>query len=436
MRGPKIDAETKAILEESTSTVASSILENESHLQPVLLRTPRQVTASQLYRLEKCQASMVLPQISNTSEYAERGTQIHKYLEYFVESLRNSKLEKPELPKDIAEFCVKIDTQEIRALLDKAEYVMCEHSYGLRVSDGEIEYPFYSTRNDRVYFDSARNRHGEPDTVFGTVDLKFDKNDILHVYDFKAGVTDYGKPGESLQLLFGALTEDTMNGAQIGFIYIKQDGTVVVNEEFVSSEQLKEAARRIGAISKACDEAYTTKYAVPVRGEHCKYCPSFKYCPEQNKTFSEVSAMVAGGKPVDLLNPTTLAITKDNAADVLNKLEQAEMVFKFVRGQLEAFAEKTPFATMDGATFGPKETTRESIDANVARKALAVGYGQEIAVGACEVKMTKTSLGEVLGEYAKENGLKKAEVIRGAMELLREAGAVKASTSTSVGRIK
>lgn len=427
-RAPQIDKETREVLGQSTSKVAQHLLEQIAMSDASLSDAPRQVTASQLYRLEKCQASMVLPQISSTSEYAERGTQIHKYLEYFVESLGNTKTAKPKLPKDIEEFCAKIDTQEIRALLDKAEFIKLESGYGLSVDDCVADYPFYSRRTGRVYFDAEGVGIGKLDCVFGTVDLKFDKNDILHVYDFKTGVTDYGRPSESLQLLFGALTEDTTNGAQIGFIYIKQDGSVVIDEEFVSAEKLQEASLRIGAISEACDKAYKTKYAVPVEGEHCKYCPSFNFCPAKQQLAAHLESGV--------LSPSLPTLSVATAPAILEKLEMAEGLLAAIRKQVDAFAEQHPFTATDGALYGPKTNRRESINGDAAQDIIARMFGASVAAECTETTITKTRLGEKLGEYAAAHGLKKKEVVSSAMRALEDGGALKVSISETVGRTK
>lgn len=389
MRGPELNSETEKALERP------------------------QITASQLPRLFKCNGSLFLPNENETSEAAERGTEIHKYLEWLVNDMRGVKTEKPQLSIENAEFCQKIDVQEIRALIKDASDVFAEQAFGFDV-DAAFQRHNGVARVGRVYkSQSTPSLYG---VVYGTCDLVVKTDDGFSVYDFKTGITDYGDPSKSPQLLAAAYA---FSARVAGFVYIRHDGSVYIKETVLTPRDISEFQEAAKGVFR---------YSPLVTGNHCKYCPSFKFCPQQKQIAKHLDAGV--------LDPELPTLSADTAPRILEKLELAEKLLEKVRKQVEDFARESPFQTTDGATFGPKETVRESINGDAAIDIIGKAFGFDVAAKATKTTLTKTALGEALGDYAKSKGLKKAEVMREAMDALKNAGAVEYSRSVTVGRIK
>ncbi len=389
-----------------------------------------QVTFSQLERLRNCSGSMALPWKETTSEAAERGTRIHNQIHWALHDAGFSS--KPETIRPGV-----LEPLSMDALFEKAKaYSRHFSEMPIALMWGEdrasLPRPHAATRNGRAY---SVGPNGGALVLFGTPDLVMERGEddgfVVEVVDYKTGHADLGRPSESLQLLSALAWHLTKRGPRITdrhiatYAYVRDGEFRFDSEEVAALELLRVAA----AVRKIVAEALgVANGETPIfnPGAHCAYCPAFDSCPS-NKSIVKT---IEDGDAAKWL----VEINSQTAPVLLSKLEQAEMVLKRLWKDVEEFAAHNPFVTLDGQTFGKKQTSRESIRGEIAVEVLGKKFGYAIAAAASETSITKTSLKQAISKHVPKG--QATETLRVAMEALREVGAIETTWSESVGRIK
>jgi hypothetical protein len=122
----------------------------------------------------------------------------------------------------------------------------------------------------------------------GVADLVGWKDGVLHVVDWKSGRGHQVGPKENWQLIVTALAfpkgENESVNARIVKTTSDEPDVFVYTPEFLSEkrDELAEFAKLISG------DEHKTRFKT---GEHCKYCPSWVFCPAQRTAIERAAAM-------------------------------------------------------------------------------------------------------------------------------------------------
>lgn len=327
------------------------------------------LTASALYRAEKCPASASLPQIKRLSAASERGTELHADKE-------------AEAPKG------------------------AEVAYALNVETGAV----------RHLGNGKKREYGElhPREIAGTLDREIVEADRVIVRDYKSGYGYMVRPAaRNLQLGFGAVCAATFHGkdaARVEIEYIDQDGRIDgADLDAFDLATIRERIRNIWT-------AATKKHPQVVTGEHCHYCPCIARCP----AYVELACAVSG----ELL-PSVIpseGLTAEVVAKGWNNVKALKRLLGEVERAYRGFAALWPVPLGDGKFLGERMREREELDGRIVRQVLRDLHGEAVAEKAVELSATKVGLERALAEIAPPRG--KSALIRSALKAIEEANGI------------
>lgn len=233
------------------------------------------LSASHLPRVLACPASHVLPQRKlEAGEAAERGTNIHAFLEVAFKHGRESAWEtfSPELP-GIA----------VARGLD-LELLWADLTDGL----AEATFAFDGvTQTARLLGTSLGRQYENTGEILGTADFvgRHHETRQLIIVDYKTGLLPVDA-ATSQQLAFLALAAHLhyhTNTVTARIVQIREDSTFHFNEREYDAELLREFGAHLGELQQVLTVFAGWQAAgkmLPVAiGEHCKYCPALTSCP-------------------------------------------------------------------------------------------------------------------------------------------------------------
>jgi hypothetical protein len=381
------------------------------------------LTGSGFTRAEKCTASTFLPHVIEAGGvYAGLGSALHRYLHLVAEVGAEAALQL--IDPEYREACSKVELEGLPHSNPEGWAVEVAFAWDWLAGTGR---ELYRGSGARLY------PALEPTELAGTADLVGLDGQTVIVLDLKSGWADLGRPEDSAQLQFYAVCAAAAYGASeaiVGFIRLV-DGEPRYQQARLDAFALADATVRLQAIVDRClqDEAeYRAEgLAIPVTGEHCKYCSAFLRCPAK--------ATLAGQLAV---SGTDLpALTVENAPLALERLWAAQEVLAKVEKAINELATSTPLRLSDGRIYGAVEATKESFDPLVGGEALAKAFGPELAAEAVEVEstLTKASIDRALrGRLQK--GQKISKLQQEAFEAIRAAGGAKTAKWTQVKAFK
>jgi hypothetical protein len=365
-------------------------------------------TASSLARVLACHLSEILPRVESESEAAAAGTSRHTYLEN-VSALGSEKA-LLLVPKEHREMCEAIDIEDLPV--------------GLA---GEVAFAWdWVTGNARELGRGlARDYSKCSETeIAGTIDVVGISPTRLYVGDYK-GEELVAAEGNA-QLMFAAMCAAKIFGrseVEAEIINVRASGnwhskaTFDLFELSEFEDTLRKTMRLI-QLAKA-PVVYATpanfdmsndfstailvdgekaKIVAPtfdaVEGEHCKYCPSFTFCPAKTALLREMSS-------IDRLEP----ITKSNEREFYFKFKSMQKMMARVYAAMYSYAESNPIDLGDGTWFAKrKKRGNESIDGDAAFDLLKGRYGIEYADLAVSRETSKKGIERAV-RLAKKNDL-------------------------------
>lgn len=376
-------------------------------------------TASQLDRVFACPASAVLPQIEHgTSEAAERGTAIHRFLA------------TGELPveKTALEICEALDLSALP--VDRSKW-SAEVSLALDLDTGAARE--LGRMLDRNYPPTKATEQ------IGTADALgiADGGATVVVIDAKTGHGRKTPASRSQQLRFLAVAAARAYGchqARVALCHIKDDGgawwqwheldAFALEEAFIALRRLR---HQISALAKVASARPLGTGDVRT-GEHCVYCPARLACPAKTAVIREWAQDPAGAA-----EGIRKMLTPETARAALIKVREVREAMRVVESALHAYAKENPIRLPDGRVFGPHETRRELMDGNVAYRVLAEKWGADVALNACEMDATKASIERAAKKLAPKTGEKPTHIKRAMIDAVRAAGGVTQKVSVTVG---
>lgn len=360
------------------------------------------LSASYLPRVIACPASHVLPQIKlETGVAAERGTNIHTFLEVAFNEGREAALEKfsPKLPG--ISVAREIDLAALWAELDE----------GL----AEATFAFHpGTQSARLLGTSLGRQYENTGEILGTADFvaKHRITQQIVVVDYKTGLIPVDAAA-SQQLAFLALAAHLHFGAAevvARIVQIREDGTFYFNEREYAAENLREFGAKLGELQQVL--AVFAKWqaagkALPVNiGEHCRYCPAIASCPAVASVLQKLQWATERDN-ITTWNLSTL--TAQEAGALWERLQLIKKALEVQEGALRDFARENVLEVSGGKQMMLGKQVYSQIALGRALEIISEVCGQDLAehlLTSSNAKLPKTELEAAL----KASGLQGGEL--------------------------
>lgn len=378
---------------------------------------PRPVfTGSSLERVRICPASEALPHVRTITEYMERGNAIHA----FLAEVGSIGIEEAisHVPEEFREACRSVDLERLPQV-DAAGYA-AEVAFAY---DVELGTAYELGRNlNRAY---PTLRDSEVPLTVDSVALCTD-GESVGVWDYKSGRSFVPRAIRNAQLALGALAACRTFGrtrAEVAIVHIPDDGQAWFDRAVLDEWTLDAFAASLRPVAAAVREARERWAAQDIpnvtAGEHCRYCPATVHCPAQT------ALIRAASNPEALRLEYARALTPERAREAYAKWRMLKEIVNLVGDALESFTYDTgPINLGDGRMYGPHESSRDSVDGQIAHSVLERMHGRDTADAACSFKSSKAAIEEALKVVAANTGKKVAPLKREALAAIEADGGI------------
>ena len=361
------------------------------------MSAPR-LTGSGLERAAICPASAVLPHVQTVSEHAERGSQIHAFLEAVNAKGREAAL--AEVDDEIRPVCEALDVAKLPT--DPSRFA-AEVAFAYDTENGQAR---------ELGRGIGRAYDVTPTEIAGTADvIALLDDDGVFVADFKSGWSRRTAARESLQLRFYALCAARTYGrsrAVVQVIRLFEDGETWTDEAALDAFDLDAFALDLGALMSGieADRKALAAGIEPemVEGSHCKWCPAFSRCP---------------AKVALVQLPPRVEITPDGAAAAYQRLRLYREALDKAEAILKDYARANPILLPDGTVYGPRYDSTKRLDGAVAAKVLRDLLGDKGEAG-IEVEVTQASIKRALAAAGRP-----ASDLKAVLDAIRERGGLR-----------
>ncbi len=260
----------------------------EPHLTPQKPFT----SASQLGRSVACAASVRLPQwpafpiipaVGGGIGPAERGTQIHKFLEVLAKTLDLGAALEAVADEDVRAECEQIDLEPLYFGASDRETIT-ELSVALDIVTGAARVLPPPLPGER-YAPVSRTE------IPGTIDLvQLLEDGTALVRDYKTGA----RAGNAWQLRFAVLAVEQIYGvqAQADFLYLDKDWLTWRSSGPIEQANKAQWMDELRAAYAAWTRSGPTRDSDVVTGPHCAYCPAVESCPAYMRSIKEAAQAV------------------------------------------------------------------------------------------------------------------------------------------------
>jgi hypothetical protein len=364
-------------------------------------------SSSILDRVEKCPASIVLPQVREPGgSNAEFGTVVHQYLEDCLRHGEEKALSS--VPTEHKEFCRAIPLEQMPL------------GPGNRP---EVSFVYDPAADEARELPAGYDRDAyseQQDLIYGTAD-------VIRVSGGEGFVADYktGK-GNKLQLRFLALCLSRtymLKKVSVATIYIKRDAVYTEIEE-LDAYELDKTRDRIramqAAVSYAAGEAVAGNISVNA-GEHCKYCPAFRGCPAQTALVSMLAGIEESAANFQVLNP-------DHAGKSWMRVKQIKYALGKIEDALTRYAYvENGFPLPGGGKLCIAEREVEQVEDAITAMQVLQEFDESIAASAVTYHTTKSALKTAADALRKSGAItakSRAEAERFLLEEVRKRGAM------------
>lgn len=334
------------------------------------------LSASSLWRAEKCPASASLPQIDYLTAAREEGSEMHAEKER----------ENPE---------------------------GAEVAYAFDVLTGKARE--LGRRLGRAYGQLAETE------IAGTADKMIVERERVVIRDYKSGHGfNVPAPKKNIQLGFYAVAACAVEGKDAARVELEFTDRGDSPGDDLDAFDLAAIRARIRAIW----DAATAKEPKVVVGDNCSGCPAIRNCPAHLTmaiAFSE--GLWPGVFPTD-------GLTVEKVAQGWDFLDRAYRVLGLAKKTYLAFASLVPVQLQNGKLLGPHEVQREELDGVVTYQMLRDLHGENVARAAVSMETSKNALEEALKPVAAKG--KRAGMVREALQAIRDANGVVVKRSVRV----
>lgn len=236
------------------------------------------LTASALPRALACPASCALPAVSSTSDDAQRGTQVHAFLQAIADGTPSDQA-LAEVVESVRPLCERIDTRHVP-----------------RGGESEVAmaWDVESRTARRLVVDGHRAYDVRPTEIAGTADLVLWHGERPVVIDWKTTAWDFDARAAVPQLEHYALCVAELawsDEVECAVGAITDDGAVEWSRwqlDGAALDRARERARRVWERVQAA-RAHQGEHDV-VLGPHCRYCPSWRACPAHIRAVRQLAS--------------------------------------------------------------------------------------------------------------------------------------------------
>lgn len=406
------------------------------------------VSASGLFRVARCPAAVLFPQVDSEDPDAKRGTTGHRYLQRAAQiGPERALLEAPE------DHRARLSDIALEGLPIGEEYRQeVAFAYDLETEGGRE----LGEGLERRY----QTRDGE---IPGTADVVH-RGPAVEIWDYKFDgfETRAAPPAVNHQLRLLALAAcraSGADGAQVGLIHIRPDGTHWEETATLDAFDLDAFDLELREILGRVDEtrAMMARGLVPdvTRGPWCRYCGAVPSCPAVLDLVRATAGDAAGvlamspipGETLVTAEGIALALTPSVASRAYSRMRDFEAALKVAKSALWQYACEHPFEVGDGWAYGPARKETKEISGEVARRELAKMHGPEVAEAACEFSTSEAAIERALRsvweaerrdyDAARSRGEKPvrptlAGLKRSALEAIAAAGGVRRESKVRV----
>ena len=333
------------------------------------------VTASSASRALKCGASHALPSAIESGAYADRGNELHEFMDLCCHGRRDEALETFKDSDDIAEWS-KVN---VKFFLANISHIATEVAFAVNVFTGEARYLGHHLGRDypRHTLDGDGWICGSEDYV-GMVTTE--TGTLPVVSDWKSA-DNVGDVSSNLQVGFFAYCIHYLLGAprvQGRISYTRAPGSiesyVFDDDKFDFDRILVDLKQAYLNVEKAKEIVAAGQMPTVYPGDQCKYCAASHGCP---KWTGLVRAFA--GEVVDLdIEQWAASLTIDKIAEIYPKFKQMKTYFEDMDKALKAYVEATPVPLPNGKVLKMVPQSREYINGKkVLRLARVYGASDE-----------------------------------------------------------
>lgn len=361
-------------------------------------------TGSAIERLHHCPASAALPHTHFETQWTERGTAIHKFLENLSAVGREAALAM--VPEEFREVCSALELEG----LDMQLALGAEIAIAYNVRTGQARE--LGRGKGRKYDDVTED---EIPTTLDAVGVNAVARSGL-VVDWKSGWTTRTPLRSTLQLFFGGLASARcydLDTVDVQLIHVREDFDPWVQTATMSSFDLDAFA---GEIERVFDQALEIRAQIASgkmpktwnTGPWCRRCPGFTYCPAHT---AMLKTIVSGDYMEDLRRMRPMTV--EQAVGAWKAVRSAMQVLRTVEGAIYALAKEQPLylgTADDGKHHWLAEVYHEGnekLDGEVAFNVLAEMFDDDAASDATKLTTTKDLIAKTVKARVKRGEGKK-----------------------------
>lgn len=380
-------------------------------------------SGSALERAMICGASVALPHAHFESEYTERGSAIHSFLEAVSSVGRDAALEQTD--PEWREACAELELEGLHSQLTLASEVALAYNV---VTDTARE---LGRGKGRAYDDVGID---EIPCTLDVVGVRPVSNILRGLYvEWKSGFTTRRSIGLVTQIDFGALCVARAFGCDVvegQLVHISEDHPYVQRKVIEAWEldafaaELRERHREW----KRLREMFLKREVFAMQwetGPWCARCPAREWCDAQTH---QIRALL-DRDTFDGESRTDLATLPDAAlASLWDRIPLAQDQLSFIKGKILGLASSRKIflgMTPDGRErwLGPVLTEgNDKLDGEKVFDVIAELHGEEVATKATTVVATKKSVDAAIKDATKRG--QKAKALDEIYSRLKKAGGI------------
>lgn len=344
-------------------------------------------TWSEAERVEACPTSAVLPRVLESSDDADRGSAIHRFLRNRIVGV-DEQHALAQAPTALRDTLSRINLKWLLA--------------GLRDVRAEVAYQVDVERSDVVELGVDLERRYPTSANYalpGTLDVEGARaiDDVPVVGDWKTGFRDVTACAENPQIMAAARARQLVTGADVveGRIwYVRPSGWVEVDSATFTRYDLEGwEMRQVAAVDRVLQVrvALSRKRRLTVAtGDWCRYCPGKTACPAFTGLAKRMLPELAS------IKKSLVAMTLPQVGEAFLK---AKTIVAMAEEVIEGCKEIAIAATAVPTTPG-KELRQVAYEKSYFRKNRAVTLLEDLHVpasmiAACSETVVETSVREV-----------------------------------------
>lgn len=384
-------------------------------------------SGSEMGRLMVCTAAGVLDRVGNISPQSDTGSGMHAFFRDVQEHGRDEALARvaPELLE-------RAELVDVASLLPP----------GAETLPGEVAL-VYDAETEQVRFlgyDIGRNYSKDaplgPNEIPMSLDVVTLSPGHAFIGDFKTGRGKVPPARRNWQLKLGALAVCRWKGldcATTGIIHVPESGQPYTDEAVLDGFDLDSIAADVRLMAKRIRAARESKNAPKaVTGEHCRYCPSFQFCPAQTALVRRLAA-----DPKELTTEILGQLSAGEVSVAYRRFREIQSVVKAMGESFYAYANQHAIDVGDGWVYGAKQTEAVELDAEKTWAILEIQHGRDIARAAMTLETSKAGVGRAMRIVQQEMGkagqkVTLKELNEKALAAIAKAGGMQTKTKTRV----